>query len=146
MQLAIKRLPLPILVLLIMILAASCANNPLASSTPAIPTEEEKVALCDVVSRGTQAVADAGAQGIGAVARTKVQYFDELETVVPEAWEDNLALFRPAWEKLVEVAELAGDDADNIDFERFLADFSDANANESAWEAYTSQVCNAAGQ
>ncbi len=102
--------------------------------------------MCAVVDRGTQAVSAAAPQGIGNLASAKVAYFDELETVIPAAWQDNLTLIRPAWEKLVEVAEAAGNDADKIDFDKFLADFSDATANETAWEAYSALVCGPAAQ
>ena len=127
-------------------LAAGCSSNPLAAKAPAIPTAEETTAMCAVVDRGTQAVSAAAPQGIGNLAIAKVQYFDELAAVIPTAWQDNLTLIRPAWEKLVEVAEAAGNDADKIDFDKFLADFSDATANETAWESYSALLCGPAGQ
>ncbi len=127
-----------------MVLAAGCGANPLASKAPRTPTAEETTALCEIVSRGTQSVSNT--TSLTELANAKIQYFNELETVIPAAWEDNLVLIRPAWEKLVEVIEAAGGDTDKINFDKFLADFSDATANETAWEAYSALVCDPAGQ
>ncbi len=136
-----RRLSQLLSVIALSIIGVGCQNPLAGGSAPISPTQAETQALCAIVVRGTEDVSQAAAQGMSALAQAKIRYYDALETASPEAWKDNIALIRPAWLALAEIAELAGDDANKIDFPKFQADYADAIANESAFEGYSRSVC-----
>lgn len=140
-----KRAALGCATICLALVAASCSFSAGTEATEA--SSEDAAAtgsveqLCATAVQWQQPLADAGANGLGPLAETKVSYLKAAQAAAPATWSDNIAVIIPAWETLVAVIAEANGDASRIDFDKFSADFADATANDAALESFVQSRC-----
>lgn len=131
--------------LCIALVAASCSFSTTAGTSEEATDDAAGSGsveqLCATAVQWQQPLADAGANGLGPLAETKVNYLRAAQAAAPDTWADNIAVIIPAWETLVSVIAEAQGDASRIDFEKFSADFADATANDAALESFVQSRC-----
>lgn len=124
------------------LLLAACGGDPEPADDALAPAPlgaESSDKLCAVTAKWAPTLAQA--TDLAETTAAKIGYLSEARVVAPTSWADNIDLILPAWLTLEEVIAAAGGDASRIDFEKFLTDFAEATANDSALDAYTGALC-----